>query len=191
MNHTRWLTHAGVLSALSVVLMFFSIPLPFLPDFLRLDLAELPALVGLFTLGPLGAIAIEVIKNLVHLIGTRTFAIGELANFLIGSSLILGTYIGIRFRWSLWASLVVGVFCMTLCGAVVNLFILLPLYAWVLGVPLDAFVKIGKAANPRILDLTGLILWAIVPFNLVKGSVIAAVAAVILPRLKGWNEERQ
>ena len=77
---------------------------------------------------------------------------------------------------------------MTLCGAVVNLFILLPLYAWVLGVPLDAFVKIGKAANPRILDLTGLILWAIVPFNLLKGSVIAAVAAVILPRLKGWSE---
>ena len=56
MNHTRWLTHVGVLSALSVALMFFSIPLPFLPDFLRLDLAELPALVGLFTLGPLGAL---------------------------------------------------------------------------------------------------------------------------------------
>ena len=190
MNHTRWLTHVGVLASLSVVLMFFSIPLFFLPDFLRLDLSELPALIGLFTLGPLGAIAIELVKNMIHLASTRTFAIGELANFLIGTSLILGTYWGIRKKWHLWLSLSFGVFIMTLSAALVNYFILLPLYAWAMGIPVEMFVKMGQAANPKIIDLTGLILWGIVPFNLIKGGLIVTVAAVVLPRLKGWIGEQ-
>lgn len=191
MDRTRWLAHVGVLAGLSAVLMFFSIPIPFLPDFLRLDLAELPALVGLFTLGPLGAIAIEGIKNIIHLVSTRTFGIGEFANFIVGSSLILGTYFCIRQRWGMWFSLMGGVLVMTICAALVNLFILIPLYAWALGLPIEALVKIGQAANSRIIDLTSLIIWGIVPFNLVKGCIVAAVAAAVLPRIKRWLESEE
>lgn len=180
----RWLTQVGVLSALAIILMFLSFPLPFMPGFLRLDLAELPSLIGLFTLGPWGAIAIEGVKNLIHLTGTRTFAVGELANFLIGSALVGGTYIGMRFQWGLRSSLATGVIFMTLCAGLVNLFILIPLYALVLGIPVEALVKIGQTTNSKIVDLTSLILWGIVPFNLIKGLAISAVALAVLPRLK-------
>ena len=184
---TRWLSQVGVLSALSIILMFLSFPLPFLPGFLKLDLAELPALIGLFTLGPWGAIAIEAVKNLIHLTGTRTFAVGELANFLIGTALIMGTYGGIKLGWGLRTSLVTGVIVMTVCAGLVNLFILIPLYALVLGIPVEALVKIGQTTNPKIVDLTSLILWGIVPFNLIKGSLISVAALAVLPRLKKWS----
>lgn len=191
MDRTRWAAHVGVLASLSAVLMFFNIPIPFLPDFLRLDVAELPALVGLFTLGPLGAITIEGIKNIIHLVATRTFGIGEFSNFIVGSSLILGTYFCIRQRWGMWFSLMGGVLAMTICAALVNLFILIPLYAWVLGLPVEALVKVGQATNSRIIDMTSLIIWGIVPFNLVKGCIVAAVAAAVLPRIKRWLESEE
>ena len=181
---TRWLSQVGVLSALSIILMFLSFPLPFLPGFLKLDLAELPALIGLFTLGPWGAVAIEGVKNLIHLTGTRTFAVGELANFLIGTALIMGTYGGTKLGWGLRSSLATGVIVMTVCAGLVNLFILIPLYALVLGIPEEALVKIGQTTNPKIVDLTSLILWGIVPFNLIKGSLIGVAALAVLPRLK-------
>lgn len=188
MNQTRWLTHIGILSALASVLMFLSVPLPFLPDFLRLDLAELPALIGLFTLGPVGAIAIEGIKNLIHLVSTRTFGIGEFANFMVGSSFILGTYWGLRCQFGTWLSLALGVLVLTFSAAIVNLFVLIPLYSWALGIPVEALVKLGQAANPQIVDLVSLIIWGIVPFNLVKGILVASAAAVVLPRLKKWMD---
>jgi Predicted membrane protein len=192
MNRTRWLTQVGVLGALSAVLMFFSIPLPFVPDFLRLDLAELPALVGLFTVGPLGAVAIEGIKNIVHLMSTRTFGIGEMANFIIGSSLVLGTYWGLRWSLGMWLSLMVGVLVMAICAGFMNFFLLIPLYAWALGIPIETLVSLGHAANPHIIDLRSLILWGIMPFNLVKGCLVSVAAASVLPRLKRWlnSEER-
>ena len=42
----------GMLGALSAVLMFINVPLPFAPTFLKFDIAELPALFAGFFLGP-------------------------------------------------------------------------------------------------------------------------------------------
>ena len=82
------------------------------------------------------------------------------------------------------SSLATGVIVMTVCAGLVNLFILIPLYALVLGIPVEALVKIGQTTNPKIVDLTSLILWGIVPFNLIKGSLIGVAALAVLPRLK-------
>ena len=186
MRRTHWIVYVGILTALAELLMFFSFPIPFIPDFLRLDLAELPALVGLFILGPWGAIAIEGLKNLIHLLPTRTFGIGEMANFIIGCSFIMGVHLGIRRKWGLGLSLFSGVMVMTLFAALVNRFFLIPLYAWVLGFPLEAMISLGNKANSSIVDLTDLIVWAIVPFNLIKGLLVSSVTSVVVPRLEKW-----
>lgn len=190
MSKTRRLTQIGVLSALAIVLMLFSIPLPFMPEFLRLDLAELPALIGLFTLGPWGAVMVELIKNLIHLTTTRTVGIGEFANFIVGSSLVLGTYQGLKRELGLWLSLGVGVITMTVVAALTNLFILIPLYAWYLGIPMESLISLGNKANSRIIDLTSFILWGIVPFNLLKGCLVAVSAASVFPRIKRWMKSK-
>ena len=48
------LVQIGMLSAIAVVLMMFDIPLPFAPTFYKIDLSEVPVLVGCFAMGPSG-----------------------------------------------------------------------------------------------------------------------------------------
>lgn len=85
---TRYLTKIGMLSAIAVILMFFEIPLPMMPNFLKLDASELPAIIGAFVLGPLAGVFIELIKNMLHATNTHTMGIGEMANFLVGVSFV-------------------------------------------------------------------------------------------------------
>lgn len=47
----------GMLGALSAVLMFINVPLPFAPTFLKFDIAELPALFAGFFWGPVSGCA--------------------------------------------------------------------------------------------------------------------------------------
>ena len=84
----RYMTQVGMLSAVATVLMLFEFPLPFVPDFYKIDISEIPVLLGTFAMGPLAGVMTECIKILLNFVinGTTTGGIGELANFLIGCS---------------------------------------------------------------------------------------------------------
>ena len=84
----RYMTQVGMLSAVATVLMLFDFPLPFVPDFYKIDISEIPVLLGTFAMGPLAGVMTECIKILLNFVinGTTTGGIGELANFLIGCS---------------------------------------------------------------------------------------------------------
>ena len=43
---TRYMVQVAMLGAAAVVLMFFDIPLPFAPSFYKIDLSEVPVLIG-------------------------------------------------------------------------------------------------------------------------------------------------
>lgn len=83
---TRKLVMIAMLGALSAVLMLFNFPIPFMPTFLKFDLAELPALMGGFMMGPLAGTLIILVKLTLKLLmqGSETLLAGEFAN-LIGS----------------------------------------------------------------------------------------------------------
>ncbi|HBF76360.1 MAG TPA: ECF transporter S component, partial [Clostridiaceae bacterium] len=70
------LVKISVLSALSFVLMLIEFPLPIFPEFLKIDLGDIPAIIGGFALGPFAGFLIELIKNLLHLLVTKTLGIG-------------------------------------------------------------------------------------------------------------------
>ena len=56
-SKTRKLTVTAVLSAVAFLLAFIEFPVPLSPSFARMDLSDLPALIGAFAYGPLaGAI---------------------------------------------------------------------------------------------------------------------------------------
>ena len=89
---TRNLVKIAMLSAVAFVLMLLSFPLAaFFPPFLKLDLSDLPALMGGFALGPVAGVLIELIKNILNILikGTDTGGIGELSNFIVGSFFIV------------------------------------------------------------------------------------------------------
>ena len=75
MFNVRNVVLIGMFSALAAVLETLQIPVPFAPPFYKLDFAELPVLVGGFAMGPVPAMLIAVVKNLLKLLinGTSTF----------------------------------------------------------------------------------------------------------------------
>lgn len=88
-QNVRMLTMTAVLSAIAFVLAFFEFPVPLSPTFARMDLSDLPALIGAFAYGPVSGILIEFVKNALQLLTSSTGGIGELANFIMGSSFVV------------------------------------------------------------------------------------------------------
>ena len=62
-QNVRMLTMTAVLSAIAFVLAFFEFPVPLSPTFARMDLSDLPALIGAFAYGPVSGILIEFVKT--------------------------------------------------------------------------------------------------------------------------------
>ena len=79
---TSAMVKMGMLAAIGMVLMLVDFPLPLLPSFLQIDLSDVPAVIGAFSLGPAAGVVIELLKNLLKLnVGSTTGGVGELANF--------------------------------------------------------------------------------------------------------------
>ena len=87
--NVRYMTATAMLSALSFVLFFIQFSTPLTPEFLKMDISELPALIGSFSMGPVYGVLICLIKNLLHLTITSTGGVGELSNFLLGVAFVL------------------------------------------------------------------------------------------------------
>ena len=68
MNNKRFsprnMAMIGMLSAISFILMFLEFSIPIMPSFIKLDLSELPALIGAFAMGPAEGVLICLFKNL-------------------------------------------------------------------------------------------------------------------------------
>lgn len=175
-----------LMAVISFIIMFLEMPLPIFPEFLKVDLSDLPALITGLALGPVAGILVELLKNLLHLLRTSTMGIGELANFLVGVALILPSSIIYKKNQNikvLAVSMVGGILLMGLVGGLANYFILLPFYQNALGFPMEAIVGMGSAVNPAIKDTFSLILYAIVPFNILKGIIVTIFTIALYKRV--------
>lgn len=182
------LTKIALLAAVAGVLMLFEAPLWFAPSFYKLDLSELAVMVGALSMGPAAGAMIELIKILLNFVlnGTITGGVGEFANFLIGCSFVVpAAWIYRRQRniKGMMLGMAAGIVCMVLLGSVINYYILLPVYATVFGQPLEFFIQMGNALNPAIVDLKTFILFAVAPFNLLKGIIISALTFLLYRKL--------
>ena len=180
------LVQIGMLSAIAVVLMMFDIPLPFAPTFYKIDLSEVPVLVGCFAMGPMAGVLVELVKILLNLVltGTQTAGVGEIANFIIGCSFCVPAgliYRRNRTRKSALIGMVTGTVLMI--GCFVNAFVLLPTYAAAFGMPIDALVGMGTAVNSHITSLSTFVMFAVAPFNLVKGIVVSLIVFLIYKKI--------
>ena len=177
----------SLLSVMAFLLMYIEIPLPIFPDFLKIDISDLPALLGAFALGPIAGVIIELFKNILHgMLAGKTAFVGELANFLVGGCLVLVSgyiYKVKKSKSGAVIALLIGSIVMSVFAGLLNLFVVLPLYEKVLGFPVAAVVGMGSAINPNIKDLNSFILLSIIPFNILKGIVVSAVTLGIYKRV--------
>jgi len=180
---TQRLVTIPMLAAAGFVLQYLEFPLPLLPSFLKLDFSTLPALFGGLMYGPVAGIIIEVLKNALHMLlkNTDGLIVGELANALAGASFILMAVIMHRRgkgKQGFVAGLALGTLLMTVTLSLFNAWILLPAYAALYQMPLDQMVASFGADS-----VWSLVLYGIVPFNLVKGAAMTVVAYPLYVKL--------
>ena len=192
LNAAHTITTIAMLAAISGVLMVIEIPLFFAPSFYKLDFSELPVLICAFYLGPVSGVVCEFLKVLIKLLlkGTSTAFVGDLANFLVGCSFVLPAAIVYQKTLSkkgAVVSLAVGTAVMTVFGSFFNAWFLIPRFAVMYGMPLEAIVSMGTQINGAITNLSTLVLFAVVPFNLLKGVLVSLLltAALCLCQLLG------
>lgn len=176
---TSSMVKIGMLSGVGVVLMLLDFPLPIFPTFLKMDVSDVPAIIGTFAMGTWAGIAIEFIKNLLKIvIGSKTSGVGELANFLVGIAYVIP--LGLICKWQVnrkkvLLACLMATISMAIIGGILNFYIFIPLYARVLGRSVDFFIDSAAKVNSGITSLRTLIVYAIVPFNLLKGIVMSVV----------------
>ncbi|MBU3176961.1 ECF transporter S component [Clostridium estertheticum] len=188
-----------LLSVMAFLLMYIELPIPIFPEFLKIDISDLPALLGAFALGPVAGVLIELFKNILHgFLASKTAFVGEIANFLVGSCLILVSGYIYKIRKSKGGAIVgllIGTIVMSVFAAILNYFVVLPLYETVLGFPITSIVAMGSKINHNITNLNSFIIWMIIPFNLFKGVILSAMTLALYksvsPILHKENMESQ
>ena len=186
-TNIRKLVLIAMLAALSAALMLFHVPLPFAPAFLEFDVAELPVLFAGFFLGPISGTLVVVIKVGLKLLqqGTTTVFVGELSNIFHSLTFMLpAAYVYKRNRSKTGAVLgmVVGTLVASILAVCSNAWVMFPLYAKLYSLPVEAIVEMAAAVNPLVKDEMSLMLFSILPFNLVKFSVTSILTYLIYKR---------
>lgn len=118
--------------------------------------------------------------------GTATAGVGEIANFLIGCSLVVPAALIYKFKKTRTGAIVgmaAGTVFMTAVGCLLNAFVLLPTYAVAFGMPIDGLVQMGTAVNSAIDSLTTFVLFAVAPFNLLKGVLVSLIVFLIYKKI--------
>ena len=185
----RRAAYVGIFSAVAAVLMYIEIPLFFAPSFYQIDLSEVPVFICSFSLGPVAGVVCELVKIILKLFlkGTSTAFVGDFANFVVGCSFVLpATIVYHRFKTKkgALAGMAVGAGVMTVFGSLFNAVYLLPTFSELYGLPMETLVAMGTAVNKAINSVSTLVLFAVVPFNLVKGVIVTVLTFLLYKRVE-------
>ncbi len=182
------MTKIAILTAISAVIMLFEFPLPFAPSFYELDLSEAVILMGGFAMGPMAAVMMELLKNLLNLLmnGTITAGVGEFANFVMGCALVVPAAVIYKYKKTMKGAILglcAGVLSLVVIGGLINYFVMIPAYVALAGFPLEAILNMAKEVNPLVGNLETMIVFAVAPFNLIKGIICSVINLLLYKRL--------
>ena len=181
---TRNLVVIAMLSAVSFILMMLDFSVPFMPSFIKMDISELPALIGAFAMGPVEGVLICLVKNLLNLLRSTTGGVGELCNFLLGASFVLTAgliYHKNRTRKGAIIASLVGAAVMAAFSVPCNYYLTYPIYSKFM--PMDAIIGAYQAINPKVNGLLQCLLVFNMPFTFCKGFIDVVVTFLVYKRL--------
>ena len=109
----------AIFAAMAGVLMLFKFPIPIAPAYMTIDFGDVATLMSGFFLGPISGVITVFIKNLLNIIlnGTTTAYVGEVSNFIVGSTFVYVSsliYNKDKTKKSALQGLLIGVVAMTL-----------------------------------------------------------------------------
>lgn len=171
-KNTSKMIKISLLSALALILMYLDFPvIPIFP-WLKIDLSDVPALLGAFGFGPSAGILIELIKNILVILikGSSTGLVGEVANFLVGVALILPAslmYNRNKNKKSAILGMILGLVCIEVVGIVANVYFLLPAYG----------MKMSSAEIMKYVTV------GLIPFNGIKAIIVSVLTYVLYKKV--------
>lgn len=191
-SSVRYMSVTAMLSAVAFILMFLDFSVPFMPAFIKMDLSELPALIGAFSMGPVCGILICLIKNVLHLFITTNGGVGELSNFLLGVAFVLPAGLIYRHKKSRRSALIgslLGAVIMGVFSVVSNYFLVYPVYYNFM--PEEAVLGAYQVIVPSMKNILQCLVCFNMPFTIVKGLFSVVITFLVYkhisPILKGAN----
>lgn len=193
--NVRKMTMTAMLSAVAFILMFLDFSVPFVPGFIKMDLSELPALIGAFSMGPISGVLICLIKNLLHLFMTSTGGVGELSNFILGVCFVLPAGLVYKRRKGKKAAAIgalAGAVLMAVVSIFSNYYITYPFYFNVMELPEETVLGMYQAIFQGVDSILECLIVFNMPFTFVKGLFSVVITLLIYkplsPIIKGVHQ---
>ncbi|APZ48869.1 ECF transporter S component [Jeotgalibaca sp. PTS2502] len=177
-GNTHRLVGISLFGALGFVLMFIAFPVIPAFSYLKVDFSDLPILLSFLLYGPIGGVMSTLIRTILHYIqtgGDMGYPIGDFASFIATLSYCFPAYWLLKkskSQKSATVAFLLGTLSLTVVLTIANLYIITPLYL--------------KILNFSVGNITEYILAGVVPFNLIKGTIISLVFLMVLPKLRPW-----
>ena len=169
------LVSLALFTALAFIFSFWSFPIFPAAPFLKLDFGNVFIMLSGFLFGPVEAIAVTLVKELLALTNSTTGGVGEIANFLMTSSFVILPSIIYKFRKglktvaiSLCGACVIG----TVTAAIANRYITFPLYM-----------------GPAAAAVFNSVFWYVIGFNVLKTVSISIITVLLYKRLSKFLTE--
>ena len=171
----------AVLTAIASILYtdLFEIPIVL---FYKLDLSNLPVLLATFSMGPVAGTITLLLKALIGLTHSSSLGVGELADFLVGASMLWPAGLLYRRNHTRKGALIgmlTGTAVATVAAVFCNLWILIPFYGVAYHMPVEQIVEMGKSILPAIDSVEKFVTLITAPFNLLKWVAISALTYAI------------
>ena len=186
---TKRISSIAILSAIAGLLMLIDFPISFIaPSFYKMDVSDLPCLIGSFALGPVAGAIIEALKILIKLVlkPTSTAFVGELSNLLCGIALCVPAgliYKKHHNKKGAFEGLIIGSLSYVLVGSLINYFITIPAFVNLYHIPLDSIIDMGKAIFPIITNKFMFVLICVSLFNLFKAIIVGILTYLLYKRI--------
>lgn len=189
-SRSKWIATTAVLAGMASVLFFLEMPVPLMPSFIQFDFSMLPIFIGNIALGPVSAIVITIVKDLIHLIikgAGATGGVGDLADFVTCLCFILPSGI-IYKKLPNFKGMIIGlaVGCVSsavLSGLVFNALVVYPLYDKFI-LPMTAIIGMYQQIRPSSNGLWEVLTIFNMPYTFLKCVIISIIAVIIAKPLR-------
>jgi riboflavin transporter FmnP len=156
-----------------------------MPVFIKMDLAEIPVMIGGLMFGFYGGVIIAVLKIIIKLlfIGTSTAFIGEIVNLICSILYILPCLIYYHYKKDLKIGLLLCTIICAISVVIINYYVTFPMYCNLFGFTIESIIEMFKMLNPYVKDTLTMMLFSLIPFNLIKYGINSILVYLIYKRL--------
>lgn len=188
----QYMVRVAIFGSIAIILYtipFLSFSLPIFPSFLEFHFDEIPALIAGLAYGPYTAIGILILKTIIKLPFTSTMTVGDISDLFFSLAFILPTafiYRKYKNLSGLSTGLAVGFLSQLVVAILGNIYVVLPVYLFVLGMSQESILHACQLINPSVTDLQWTYgFYVVLPFNAIKDAIVIAVTILVyLPMRK-------